>query len=81
MNCNRCGAPGAGPLDVVSNDGVVVAAGHLCSPCTAKVLEGRREYRRQFDELIAAGVDRRLANRIMIVRVDQHFARQKASGR
>jgi len=73
MTCARCGDPGTTPLDIHKGE-TLIATAYLCPPCIALVLQQHAEYRRQYEELIAAGVERQLANRIMNVRVEQDHA-------
>ena len=67
-HCHRCDARDAAPI-VVERDGVEVATGALCDRCFKRALDGAAEWRRQFDELLAAGVGRAAANRTIIARM------------
>jgi len=67
MMCGRCGDPGR-EIELV-RDGTVVGAGALCDVCFAAAAAGADELRRQFEELLAAGIPRDMANDIMIARV------------
>ncbi len=73
VNCARCGGPGTTPLDIHKGADLIATA-HLCPPCMKLVLRQHAEYRRQYEELIAAGVEPQLADRIMNVRVEQDNA-------
>jgi len=73
MACKSCGGSEARKIDVMK-DGAMVAAGEMCSVCLGRATAEAAELREQFDELIAQGIDRRMANRIMTVRVDRRFA-------
>lgn len=68
MTCLTCGKP-ARPI-TVERDGIDVASGFLCDPCFDAALAGAAEWRRQFDELIAAGVSNADANRTIIARMN-----------
>jgi hypothetical protein len=48
----------------------VVASGTLCASCFDLLWEDFLEKRKQFEELIVSGVDRKAANDIMIARMD-----------
>lgn len=65
--CLKCGAP-AGLVEVQFADG---SLGHhlACQKCFDEARADLEEKRRQFDELIAAGVSRSDANDIMIARI------------
>lgn len=65
--CIRCGAGG---LRVsCEKDGAEVAAGYMCETCLDAAWNEFRDLHSQFDELIAAGVSRKAANKIMIERI------------
>lgn len=68
MTCLTCGKP-ARPI-TVERDGAEVASGFLCDPCLDAALAGAAKWRRQFDELIAAGVSNADANRTIIARMN-----------
>lgn len=68
MTCTCCGEPGE-PIEV-ERHGEIIAAGALCDSCFAQAEAALEELRAQFDSLIAAGVPRETANRIMIDRID-----------
>ena len=63
FKCRRCGAAGR-PVDTAL-DGEVVASGYGCSSCVEKTTSELARVRPIFDAMIAAGVDRVLANDTM----------------
>lgn len=74
MTCYRCTAPGAEPV-VVTRDAIEVAAGALCDSCFADASEEAAMLREEFEGLIAAGVSREEADRLMICKIDGKGAR------
>lgn len=62
--CHDCGGPGR----EVMADGACME-NRSCTTCWCAYVEQHRANRSQFDALIASGVDRRMANRIMCVRL------------
>lgn len=72
MPCGKCGASDAAPIDLLDNEAdAVIGVGFLCAPCMSICLMMYGELRRQFDGLVAEGVDRAVANRIMNVRAER----------
>lgn len=47
-----------------------VAHGYICKPCLEFIMEELADLRRQFTELVEAGVSRADANRLMCERID-----------
>lgn len=72
--CAKCGQPGFLREAVSPITGRVVAGGHLCGPCWRAALSEFAEFRRQFEELLALGVNRPLANEVIIARIDARRA-------
>jgi hypothetical protein len=70
--CGRCGETGREL--VVVKDGSLLAFGYACDRCFAETLAEHERLRLQFEELLAAGVDRAEANRIMIERIERNSA-------
>lgn len=66
--CIHCGEP-CNEV-VVENALGEVACGWMCDPCLAVAEVEFAELRRQFDELVAAGVSPEQANAIMIARME-----------
>lgn len=66
--CRKCGTP-CDRTSVVFR-GVEVAGGFLCEQCLDAAHAEMAELRVQFEALLAAGVSREEANRIMIARGD-----------
>jgi hypothetical protein len=64
--CHACHRPGK-PVMRGQHDRVEDVT--LCEGCWDKLSAGHRTNRAQFDELIARGVNRRMANRITCVRL------------
>lgn len=68
--CRKCGKPGR-PLTLTA--GVVeayVAKVGICEPCLALALDGAARLRRLWDVLIAEGVDKDHANKVLILLID-----------
>jgi hypothetical protein len=68
VSCHCCGAA-AKAITIVKDD-VVVAVGALCDLCLDAALEHAAQEREIFEGLLASGVSREEANRIMIARID-----------
>lgn len=66
--CVQCGQPGHEV--VVESAAGEVGRGWMCDPCLAVAEVEFAEIRRQFNELVAAGVPRDRANAIMIARME-----------
>lgn len=67
--CIKCGAPGK-LIEVIMGDKVIIS--HFsCQPCFDNAFAELEENRRQFNELIAAGVSREEANKIMCARINE----------
>ncbi len=69
----RCGASVDRQTDVYLNDAHQFTA-TICDGCRAKSDVELAELRVEFEALLARGIDRRMANRIMIQRIDRRFA-------
>jgi hypothetical protein len=67
LPCCKCGRDTGHTVELTR---IVSAIRPLCEPCFDVAMEGFREHQRQFEELLAAGVSRHEANRIMIARID-----------
>jgi hypothetical protein len=52
-------------------NGKPVLSGDLCDDCLEKGLIGAELARKAFEALLAQGVDRAMANRIMIARIER----------
>jgi hypothetical protein len=65
--CLRCGDE---TENVVTLTGLLEGKHYACGPCFDVAFASLEENRRQFEELIAAGVPRDKANEIMIARID-----------
>jgi hypothetical protein len=68
MSCRKCWAPQAHPVELAKG-GEVFAIADICDGCFDRALAGYDVMRAQFDELIAAGVPRDMANDIMCARI------------
>jgi hypothetical protein len=66
--CLKCGAPTDQRIEF---GGLMEVAVFMCEQCKDDDMIEFEERRRQFQELIDAGVSRRVANMIMIGRIDQ----------
>lgn len=55
--------------------GLEVGTGYLCNRCLEKAMAEAEVRRGQFEQLLAAGVSREDANKIMIDRIDGKGAR------
>lgn len=66
--CFKCGTPCGRTACMF--DGVEVAGGFLCAKHLDEAFAEMDVLRGQFEALLAAGVDRAEANRIMIARID-----------
>lgn len=79
--CSRCEVPTTHYVEVLARgeaamaqgvaDGSVVLARYICEPCLVRCEDEIRELKKQFNQLLAMGVDRATANRIMIKRCDR----------
>lgn len=69
--CRKCGRDTTHSVEL---SGIVSAIQTVCEPCFDEFMVGLEENRRQFAELIGAGVPRDEANRIMIARIDGQAA-------
>lgn len=67
LPCIKCGRDTGHTVELT---GLVSALQSVCEPCFDAFMVGFEERQRQFAELIAAGVPRDEANRIMIARID-----------
>lgn len=67
--CRTCSAP---TEHEVSFTGLIESEQPIamCDPCFGRAMDELGEKRKQFDALIAAGVDRETANKIMIARLE-----------
>lgn len=65
--CVSCGASAS--LVTCERDGESVASAWVCAACLAAALDELERYRLEFDEMIAAGVSRAEADRVMVARV------------
>lgn len=65
--CLKCGVPTDLQLEF---EGLLTGTVFMCVECRDDALVSLAEHRRQFQELIDAGVDRRSANMTMIGRID-----------
>lgn len=79
MTCPQCGHPARWREVHDVETGHVVASGPLCNPCFDAAVVEAAEFRRQFDDLIALGVNRALANEVLIARVDARSAARRAA--
>lgn len=66
--CLKCGTPCGRTACIF--EGVEVCWGFLCEPCLDRAFAEHAVLRGQFEALLAAGVDRAEANRIMIARIE-----------
>lgn len=69
--CVKCGRDTGHTVELT---GLASAIRPMCVPCLDAVMLEMAVLRVQFDELIAAGVPRHEANRIMIARIDGEAA-------
>lgn len=67
MTCVSCGCDTGHSVELT---GLISAIRPMCEPCFDEVMVDFNEHRRQFEELLAAGVPGHEANRIMIARID-----------
>lgn len=66
--CRKCGA--SCHRTSVEFRGIEIAGGFLCESCLDRAHAEHAVLRGQFEALLAAGVDRAEANRIMIARIE-----------
>lgn len=66
--CLKCGSDTESRVEFT---GLLDADVFMCDPCFLAAMAGFEEHRRQFDELIEAGVPRDRANAIMIDRIEK----------
>jgi hypothetical protein len=74
IRCVRCGQPGFHREAVDRATGHIVARGVVCDPCWATTTAEAAELQRQFEALLDLGVNRDLANEVMIARIDARRA-------
>ena len=66
--CLKCGSPTDGCVELT---GLLVADVFMCDACFAAAMAEIEVHRRQFDDLIEAGVPRDRANAIMIDQIER----------
>ena len=72
MTCRRCGAPAA-IVEIACEQRVI--SGALCDACRTNALDELALLRTEFEGLVAAGLSREEANRMMIRKIDGKGAR------
>jgi hypothetical protein len=65
--CLKCGAPTESRVEFT---GLLEGDIFMCDACSTPAMDELDEHRRQFEELLAAGVPRDRANAIMIDRIE-----------
>lgn len=68
--CRKCGKWTKHKVELASND-VPVLVGRLCNACFEDALDRLYELRKEFEALLAEGIDRERANEIMIDRIEE----------
>jgi hypothetical protein len=71
--CHECGSINCRKIEVVShgNGPEIKIEEHLCEACFTKAIEQYQELQRQFQELLDLGVNRALANEVMLDRIER----------
>jgi hypothetical protein len=70
--CRRCGAVTGKKIDIVhAPSDLIVLTGRLCDGCLRAAVREVAELRKDFEQLLADGIDREQANLIMIERIEK----------
>lgn len=73
----RCGSRNANLVEVIYG-GTTVKVGRLCRPCLAEAMAKFATLKEQFEELLSLGVNRDLANEVIIERINAMPERPEA---
>jgi hypothetical protein len=70
--CAQCGSLNCQKVEVETTDGPSIRLeGYLCEVCFTNAIALHQDLKRQFDELLALGVNRLLANEVLIDRIER----------